>query len=140
MKVITSNPILFNDKHLSDEDKYLPFDGDEMLSYASGKGKAKSKSPKGTKLKSFGGKVKNFGQSSGITDFLKGKLQDSLGKGQNNTQVNNDFTPPAPVVEEKPAMSMTKKIVIGVSIAAVVGIIIYFATRKKKTSAPVAKS
>jgi hypothetical protein len=137
MKVITSNPVLFNNTHLSDEDKYVPFDGDEMLSYASGKGKSKTK---GTKLKSFGGKVKNFGQSSGITDFLKGKITDKLGTNQNNTQVNNDYTPTSPVVEEKPPMSMTKKIVIGVSIAAVAGIIIYFATRKKKVAAPVAKS
>ncbi len=122
MRVITSNPLIVSDTKISTNDMYISADGDST--------KATRKVARRGKLKGFVSKVGDLGQKTGVTDLIKTNLSDKLGLSPNAPTTTVDLTTPPPAPEE-PKMSTKKKVIIGVSIALVIGVVVFLATRKK---------
>ena len=123
MRVITSNPLIVSETRISTNDMYISADGNPTA-------KSTRKVARRGKLKGFVSKVGDLGQKTGVTDLIKTKLSDKLGLSPNAPTTTVDLTTPTPPVEE-PKMSTKKKVIIGVSIALVIGLVVFLATRKK---------
>ena len=133
MKIITSNPIL------EEKDFYQ----DEWYSNASAarrnakkRSRKEQRAKKGTVLQRVNKGVQNLRQS-GILDSLSSLGQQNVG-GVGAMDMENmqmvDTTPiPLNTVPQNEGMSNGAKIAIGIGIAAVVGVGIYFVAKKLKT-------
>lgn len=118
MKIITAYPILENGKLVGNKIAA------NTLNYSSANGTSKKK---GGKLVGSG-KVKGFlekagGAATGLATILGGSA----------AAASQETAPaPAPVEAPKQGMSTTTKVIIGVGVAALLGLGVYFATKKKK--------
>lgn len=128
MKVITSNPLMVNKTKISTNDMYISADGISTEPTDAMKAKAARKGVKWDKAKGWVSKANDLGQKTGATDFIKNKLNEKFGLNQGVQPTTVDLTTPPPI--EEPKMSTKKKIIIGVSVALVIGVVVFLATRK----------
>ena len=119
MKIITSYPILQNGKLVGNKIAA------NTLNYSSANGKPKKQ--RGGLVGS--GKVKGFlEKSGGIATSLAG----ILGGGAAAAAPSQDTAPVAPVETSKKGMKTTTKVLIGVGVAAVLGLGVYFVMKGNK--------
>lgn len=118
MKVITAYPIIENGKLVGNKIAA------NTLNYSSANGKPKKK--KGGLVGS--GKVKGFlEKSGGVATALAGIL------GGGAAAASQDSAPvSAPMEEPKKGMTTTTKVLIGVGVAAVLGLGVYFVMKSNK--------
>ena len=124
MKVLTAYPVVINKKRVSPPDYYLNVDNQPTAQQIE---EQKKKGLTWDKVKGTWVKAKESGLIDSIVNFLTP-----------SAPVTPTPTPtPTPSVEPPPppkGMSTTTKIVIGVGAVAVLGAIIYFATKDKGTT------
>lgn len=116
MKIITSYPILQNGKLVGNKIAA------NTLNYSSANGKKR-----GSLVGS--GKVKGFLEKSGGIATALGGI---LGGGAAAAAPSQDTAPAAPVETPKKPMSTTTKVLIGVGVAAVLGLGVYFVMKSNK--------
>jgi hypothetical protein len=120
MKIITSYPIIENGKLVGNKIAA------NTLNYSSANGKPRKK---GGKLVGSG-KVKGFlEKSGGIATSLAGLLG---GGAAGAAAPSQDTAPVVPVETPKKGMKTTTKVLIGVGVAAVLGLGVYFVMKRNK--------
>lgn len=127
MKVITGNPIIINDRMVSNRSMYLSANGKTTTA----KPQAKPADSKMSKEEAIAKAKAGFESARQAGIFQKGGLRNWLGGGAQpvgDTTIVTTTPPPPP---QKEGMSTGAKIGIAVGVLAVVGIIIY-AVKKGK--------
>ena len=137
MNIITANPVV-SQQDWDNDNEYSELFGSSANRRARRRSRKRKRSSKRRTKGSFGDRLKRGFQSvksSGVLDVLGGggRPQQDMGRPPvNEPALEMPYVPPTETIDTKKGLSKTAKIAIGVGVAAVIGVGIYFLVKKKR--------